>query len=350
MDQSKVTIIGAGSQGLAMAAYLGISDVECYLYNRTESHISKIIKTRQIICEGIWNERIDVCNASSQIENVLQKIILVTVPAYAHREIAALLAGHIDASYTVILSPGKVFGIIDFVEALKGAGCKELPLIAECQTTVCASRREGEDRIKVYGMKKDIPMAAGNIGEVMNRLPGCLRKCYRGADSFIETSFGNIGMVLHPLPMLLNFGAVNSGRKFRYYKEGITPVIANLIEKLDSERLKVAYRLGYGLESIKDWMKRNYGTTGAGLYEHIQTNVCYEGMEAPVSIHNRFIEEDIPYGLVPLEDTAKKLGMEVPVTTGTISFASVVMGVDYRSQGRPCGLYNSAKHGVGYGR
>ncbi len=338
MERSKVTIIGAGNQGLAMAAYLGINGVESYLYNRTETHISKIIKTREIICEGIWNGRIGVCNASSQIEDVLQKIILVTVPAYAHKEIAALLASYIDASYTVILSPGKVFGIIDFVESLKEAGCKELPLVAECQTTVCASRKEGEDRIKVYGMKKDIPIAAGNIEKVMNHLPECIRKCYRKADSFIETSFGNIGMVLHPLPLLLNFGSVDNGRKFRYYKDGITPAIAGLIEKLDGERLKVAYKLGYELESITDWMKRNYGTTGEGLYEHIQTNICYRGMEAPASIHNRFIEEDIPYGLVPLEDTAKKLSIEVPVTTETISFACVVMGRDYRSYGRPCRL------------
>lgn len=346
MDRSKVTVIGAGSQGLAMAAYLGINGVKCYLYNRTESHISKIIETRKIICEGIWNGRIDICNASSQIEDVLQKIILVTVPAYAHKEIAALLAGCVDASYTVILSPGKVFGIIDFVEALKGAGCKKLPLVAECQTTVCASRREGEDRIKVYGMKKDIPMAAENIEEVMNHLPRCIRECYRMADSFIETSFGNMGMILHPLPMLLNFGAVDSGRKFRYYKEGITPAIANLIGKLDSERLKVAYRLGYELESIEDWMKRNYGTIGAGVYEHIQTNICYGSIKAPASVHNRFIEEEIPYGLVPLEDTAKKLGMEVPMITETISFASAVMGENYRSQGRLCGLHNIAKYGV----
>ena len=182
----------------------------------------------------------------------------------------------------------------------------------------------------------------------MSRLPGCIRECYRKVDSFIETSFGNMGMVLHPLPMLLNFGAVDNGRKFRYYKEGITPVIADLIEKLDRERLGVAYRLGYELESIKDWMKRNYGTTGAGFYEHIQTNTCYGGMEAPTSIHNRFIEEDIPYGLVPLEDTAKKLGVEVPVATGTISFASVVMGRNYRSQGRSCNLYKIVKHGVDY--
>ena len=348
MDRPRVTVIGAGSQGLAMAAYLEINNVESYLYNRTESHISKIIKNREIICEGIWKGRIDICSASSQIEDVLQKIILVTVPAYGHREIAALLAGHVDASYTIILSPGKVFGIIDFVGALKEAGCKELPLVAECQTTVCASRKEGEDHIRVYGMKKDIPIAAENIDEVMSRLPGCIRECYRKVDSFIETSFGNMGMVLHPLPMLLNFGAVDNGKKFRYYKEGITPVIADLIEKLDRERLGVAYRLGYELESIKDWMKRNYGTTGAGFYEHIQTNTRYGGMEAPTSIHNRFIEEDIPYGLVPLEDTAKKLGVEVPVATGTISFASVVMGRNYRSQGRSCNLYKIVKHGVDY--
>ena len=55
---------------------------------------------------------------------------------------------------------------------------------------------------------------------------------------------------------------------------------------------------------------------------------------APVSIHNRFIDEDIPYGLVPLEDTAKKLNIEVPIATAIISFANMIMGKDYRAEGR----------------
>ena len=334
MDRDKVTIVGAGNQGLAMAAYLGRNHVGCYLFNRTECHISKLLETKEIICKGIWSDNIKVCDVSSRIEDVLQKTILVTTPAYAHREIASLLAGYMDSSYTVLLSPGKVFGVIDFVETLKEVGCKELPLVAECQTTMCASRRIGEDRIKVYGIKKDIPIAAENVGMVMERMPECIRKCYRKVDSFIETSFGNIGMVLHPLPMLLNLGFIDAGRTFKYYREGITPAIAALIERLDYERLEVARKLGYELESIMDWMKRNYDTDGERLYEHIQANRCYENIMAPVSIHNRFIDEDIPYGLVPLEDTAKKLNIEVPIATAIISFANMIMGKDYRAEGR----------------
>lgn len=339
----QVMIVGAGNQGLAIAAYLSINNVESYLYNRTIDHINKIIETKEIVCSGIWNQKVSICDVSSAIEDVLKKIIIVTTPAYAHKDVACLLAKYVDSSYIILLSPGKTFGIIDFIHSLKLAGCSQLPIVAECQTTICVSRREGENGVKVSAIKKDIPIAS--IGEdelekVLNDLPECMRQCYKKANSYIETSLGNVGMVLHPIPMLLNFGAVEGNREFKYYKEGITPTIAGLIERLDSERLEVAHKLGYDLESIVHWMRRNYGTMGNGLYEHLQGNMSYKDIVAPVSIYNRFIEEDVPYGLVPLEDIAKKLGVKVPVTTEVISFAGILMNCDYRKQGRLCNVYD----------
>ena len=344
MNKTSVMIVGAGNQGLATAAYLSMNGVECYLYNRTLGHIDKIVETQEIICSGIWNQKVCVRNASSAIEDVLQKIIIVTTPAYAHAEIAGLLAGHVDSSYMILLSPGKMYGTIDFIYSLRAAGCNQLPMVAECQTTICASRREGKNGVKVYALKSNIPIASTGeeeLEKVLNDLPECLKRCFAKANSYIETSFGNIGMVLHPMPMLLNWGSVEGGRGFKYYKEGITPTIACLIERLDSERLEVAHRLGYDLESIVHWMKRNYNTTGNGLYEHLQSNMNYKGIDAPSSIYNRYIEEDIPYGLVPVESTAKKLGIKVPVTTEVISFAEMVMNCDYRRQGRQCRIFDA---------
>lgn len=343
MNKSKIMVIGAGNQGLAIAAYLSTKNVECYLYNRTIEHIGKIVETKEIVCTGIWNKKTYICNASSQIEEVLQKVIIITTPAYAHKEIASLLAEYVDNSYIILLSPGKAFGIIDFMYYLKLAGCNEMPVIAECQTTIFASRREGENGVKIYALKKDIPIASiggENLSKTFNALPECLRIYYKKVDSFIETSFGNIGMVLHPLPMLMNFGAVEGNRVFKYYKEGITPTISCIIERMDLERLEVACKMGYKLESIVEWMIRNYHTKGDGLYEHLQDNKYYEDIVAPASAYNRYIEEDVPYGLVPLEDIAKKLSVKTPVITEVISFASVVMNCDYRKQGRLCKLYD----------
>ncbi len=310
MYKSKVMIVGAGNQGLAVAVYLNTNNVECYLYNRTLGHIGKIIDTKEIVCTGLWNEKAFICKASSKIEDVLQKVIIVTTPAYAHKEVAGLLAGYVDGSYTILLSPGKTFGIMDFIYYLKLAGCNELPCVAECQTTIFASRREGENRVRIYALKNNIPIVSTSeesLEKILEDLPECLRKCYKKANSYVETSFGNIGMVLHPFPMLLNFGIVENNKAFKYYKEGITPIIANVIERLDVERLEVAHKLGYELESIVDWMIRTYDTKGNGLYEHLQANKCYKDIAAPVSIYNRYLEEDVPYGLVPLEDTAKKI-------------------------------------------
>ena len=98
--------------------------------------------------------------------------------------------------------------------------------------------------------------------------------------------------------------------------------------------MDVAKALGYPVESLIEWLHRTYQTEGNNLYEHLQSNRYYRGIDAPKSIKHRYLEEDIPNGLVPLEDIGKMFGVLTPVTTSIISFANIVMDCDYRKTGR----------------
>ena len=72
-----IMIMGGGHQGLAMAAHLTLNDVQCYLWNRTKENIADIIETGKIYCNGIINGIAHIKNASTDIEDNLQKIIMV---------------------------------------------------------------------------------------------------------------------------------------------------------------------------------------------------------------------------------------------------------------------------------
>ncbi len=336
--KEQITILGAGHQGLAMAAHLSANGVECLLWNRTEEHIKDIIETRQIRCKGILNKVVNIAEASSDIGKVLCKTIMVATPSSAHRDLARLLARYVDESYMIILNPGRTFGALDFISSLKDAGCKRLPCLAETQTIIYTCRRDVHNSVWLYAIKQGGMISAvdpKDTDRVLNAMPGCIRENYIPASSYLQTTLSNVGMILHCVPILMNVGWIENEKvKFEYYYDGISPSIADVLERLDKERLAVASKLGCPVESVVEWLKRTYCTSGTNLYEHLQSNKFYRGIDAPKSIHHRYIEEDIPNGLVPLEDIGKNLGVETPITTNIIDFSCIVMKCDYRKEGR----------------
>lgn len=151
----------------------------------------------------------------------------------------------------------------------------------------------------------------------------------------IETSIGNVGMILHCAPLLLNAGWTESNiHDYKYYFNGISPSIARFLEKVDDERIRVSRLLGTEVESTKEWLKRTYNVRGNSLYECVQNNKAYETIDAPDSLNHRYIFEDIPTGLVPLESAGRYLGLSMTNTSIIIDLASALLNVDFRFRGR----------------
>ena len=107
-----------------------------------------------------------------------------------------------------------------------------------------------------------------------------------------------------------------------------------ILEKIDEERIAVSKKLGYEVESVRKWLERVYDVKGETLYESIQNTVPYQTIEAPNSLDNRYITEDVPNGLVPLESTGHSLGLEMKYTGIIIELANILLNRDFRSEGR----------------
>jgi len=334
----KVLIMGAGHQGMTMAAHLSANFVDCYLWNRSRDHIADIVESGTIACSGILNGNIKIKKISTKIEDLLQKLIMVATPATAHKDIARILAEYVDSTYTIILNPGRTFGALEFMETLYENGCKSMPLIAETQTILYTCRRDESCGVRIYALKDSVVISCvdpAKTKDVISQIPQCIRSYFVPAKSFIETSLGNVGMILHCAPVLMNIGWIENKKvNFEYYYDGISESIARLLERLDKERLAVAEKMGYHVESVSEWLIRTYHVSGNNLFELLQNNNYYRGIDAPTSIHHRYIEEDVPCGLVALESAASCFKVETPVASTIINFANLVMNTDYRKCGR----------------
>jgi opine dehydrogenase len=335
----KVTVIGAGNSGMAMAAHLKINGNEVLLWNRSYTTVEKYFESKTIICHGIVNENVTLDYVTNDIEEALNfsDTIMITTPANSHRELALLFAEYIKDEKFIVLNPGRTFGALEFKNILEKNSGKN-HTVAETQTIIYTCRRSGADSVNLLKFKSGVLISTINAKEnpgIISRLPRCLREYFIPAKSMIETSIGNVGMILHCAPLLLNLGWVeNTKTIFKHYYDGITPTIAGFLERLDEERVAVSENLGLKVESTKQWLKRTYKVEGDDLFQCIHNNEAYKTIDAPKTINHRYIFEDVPCGLVPLEAIGKKLGLKMKLTALVIDLANELCGTDYRQSGR----------------
>ncbi|EKP93752.1 NAD/NADP octopine/nopaline dehydrogenase family protein [Thermaerobacter subterraneus] len=338
MRVRRVAVIGAGHGGQAMAAYLGLLGFRVALYNRSAAPLEPIAAAGGIFLEGEVGgfgpvERV-ACTIGPELRRY--RLVMVVVPATAHRQVARWCAPFLGDGQVVVLHPGRTGGALAFHTALREAGNRADVLVGEAQTLLFASRVTGPARVRIYGFKRQVRAAAlpaARNAELLATLREVL-PLFTAADSVLETSLDNIGAVFHPAPLLLNAARVESGEPFEYYRQGISPAVARVVEALDAERLAVARALGLRLRSARQWLAEAYGAWGAGLYEAIQANPAYRGIGAPLSVEHRYLDEDVPASLVPMAALGRRLGVPTPVMDGIIHLAGALRGTDYWRCGR----------------
>ena len=82
------------------------------------------------------------------------------------------------------------------------------------------------------------------------------------------------------------------------------------------------------------------------MYECIQSIDCYKEIDAPDSINHRYIYEDVPTGLVPLEEIGKELNLDMKNTTLVIDLADSILKTDFRKHGRNLGALGYKKENI----
>lgn len=333
-----ILICGAGHQGLSMAAHLALNGESVFLWNRTQKNIQQISDNSVIHCDGVVRGNAKITKVSSDIGSVISNFVMITTPSNSHKDIAKRIAPYVCEDMVVVLNPGRTFGAIEFAEELKKNGVEHLPHIAETQTIVYTCRKTGYDSTNIIAMKNEVEIAAirgSDINYILEKMPECLFPYFKAVDSVGVTSFSNVGMILHCAPVLMNVGWIESEKvDFKYYYDGISRSIAGVLEKMDAERLNVAAAMGYKTDSVISWLKKKYGISGENLYECIRNNEAYQKIDAPPALDCRYILEDVPNGLVPIEHLGKHVGVKTPVISMIIDLASVTMNRDFRECGR----------------
>jgi len=342
-NRLRFAVLGAGGGGQAMAAYLARAGFPVHLYNRTAARIAEIKDSGGLMLEHEGSRsfvRLEL--VTTNLRQALRHVdlVMIVVPACAHREVASLCAAHLRPGQVVVLNPGRTGGALEFAHVLEGFGAGHGVVIAEAQTFLFASRVVRPGCARIYGVKRSVPLAALPASETPKILSMLRRPFpqFTNGETVLHTSLDNIGAIFHPAPTILNAARIESPDcDFEYYREGISPSVARVILQMDRERIDVARVLGVPARSALGFLREAYGVTADNLYDGLRGNPSYAGISAPSSVSHRYVFEDVPSSLVPLASLGDLVGVPTPTIKSMIHLASLMHDCDYWSVGRTVG-------------
>lgn len=333
----KISVIGAGNGGQAIAAYCASLGFPVCLYNRNLKRISNITDNHIIKLRGAveLESRIDLVTDDIRTAARFGELILIVTTASAHRDIAKELCPYLKSGQMIILNPGRTCGVLEFSSILSMRAELQVYL-GEAQTLVYACREIQPGVINVIGVKKRV-MLSGRTKQETRHIIQVLQNifpCFIAAENLIQTGLENIGAIFHPSVILFNAATIERNTPFYFYRD-MTPRVASFIQQLDKERLSIGKEFNLDLMSVSDWIVYAYpGTKGKDLCERMRNNPAYHDILAPGSIFTRQLTEDIPTGLIPMSELAQLVGVATPLMNSLITLTSSLLNIDFRERGR----------------
>ncbi|MEJ1975790.1 MAG: NAD/NADP octopine/nopaline dehydrogenase family protein [Acetobacteraceae bacterium] len=338
-------VIGAGNGGCAMAAELALLGRDPVFFDHAAfDHQTAPLRE----AGGIWVESrvahfpggrglhfAPLPRITTDIAAIAAvDVVIVVVPGQHHAGLIPLVLPHLHAGQIVLLNPGGVGGALVWAAALRRAGVEGV-MLAQAADLLYAGFRTSEAKVIVGDKKKRaflgvFPNAARTA--VLSRLAQDFPE-FVPAANVLEAGLQGPGMLVHPLPMLMNAVRIDRDGPFTYDSYDITPSVARAVEALDRERMSVVAALGGTVKPIEAILTDYYGVTGHDFLETVLKVPAYQRSTAPRDFSHRYISEEVPTQLVPAAELGRLFGLATPMMDAAVALASAVSGADYAREG-----------------
>ncbi|WHH58210.1 NAD/NADP-dependent octopine/nopaline dehydrogenase family protein [Petroclostridium sp. X23] len=328
-------IIGAGNGGQSLAGDIVLRGKNvAAIYDKNLQAVEAIAKNGGIKMSGpVVQGFAPIQCATNNLEEAMSAgdVFLVAITSNFHKALASEMASYIKPEHTVVLLPGYVGSSILFSNTLRKCGVKELPLIGEAASFPYATRLLEPAHAGIKARKVALPVAAlpaTRNQEFIKIVQEAIPEAYLSSDS-LSVGFNNVNPATHVAFYLFNLGKVESpeSKSSDFHSWG-TPTVVRIQYEMDAERLAIMKAME--LETI------SYDEFHEICYQNKHYAPIPQGQGLPASASqapDRFIDEDVPMGLVPMSDFGKKLGVPTPIIDLLIQMSNVVRKRDFTAEG-----------------
>lgn len=338
-----VAIVGAGIGGVYLSAFLGVGGCKVRLHDIDGVRLADVRARGGIEVEGPPDRFAALDKVTTDLPAAVEdaEIIIVATGGIYQEDVASLLAPLLHDGQIILLVQGNTGGSLVVRRALDAAGSAARVDIAEMDNYPYSCWRRSPTRIAPIVSKRFLQIATfpGNrIDSVFPRLQPLFPRA-SAAPTVAYTGFTNANAMLHVANCVANAGKIDRGETYRFYADGVTPLVAGLYRAINAERVAAAAALGADVPTLEAWFERTYGVRGATLSETCQlltTNADgpYQATGTPPSFAHKYISEDVPVGLVPMSALGAAAGITTPAIDALIEIVRCMTGKDYATEGR----------------
>jgi opine dehydrogenase len=339
----KIAILGGGNAGFTTGAFFRHLGHEVNIYKRS---LGEDISFHNFEIESIgkdcFNTTIDLVSGS--IEKVLQgsEIVFISVPGYCQDLFFEDYIPLLNPDIFTVLMPDnygsfflnhKINAKVNEKKALQSYN-----KILSTNSIPFACRKLDSRIVSIKGIKDEIKVSSiypHQIDEGLKILQNIHSGFVKGEHIF-EICLSNMNPVVHAAVTLLNIGWIErTGGQFDFYADGITPAVARVIGQIDNERIQIGRQLGVELDSLLINMQKIYRVSADNLYTALSQSSIHSSDFAPVSLDTRYINEDIPYGLMPLSMLGKMTGIKTEAIDTIIELGAIASGKTFHNDFLP---------------
>lgn len=349
-----LAVLGGGNIGHALAADLSLGgyNVVWYEHPSMRNRFQPLIDLGRVQIHDDVNCRsatAGIYKLTMNMEEALRDahVVFIGIPSYAQEIFFPEMLPHLKDKHTIYILTGNS-GALRLRKLMQESNCKANPLICETNTMPYGARLAGVGEVHLvygYGPWYDphpkledqvLPDCAAALPASRNEEAlGPLRELFPAmieTDNVLTAAANNTNMLYHPTSSLLNAGRIeSSGGNFYAYREGIggSPAVQYAVNYMSDELAKIIGALASKRILTHEAAERFWKFLLAPGQDKGPVDPV-----GPCSLKDRYITEDAPYALLPMEGLAEKLGMEVPFISALLTIASVVCREDFRKTGR----------------
>lgn len=336
-------VLGSGNGGRAFCGQIARKGYPVTMYEPLEktADFLKLREEKELFLAGDISTGGKLRAVTMDIQEAVgdADVIFVVVPSFAHPPIFQKMIPHLKNGQQVIIVPGN-YGAFLLKKMMADAGVKAAISISETASLPYACRISAFNTVMIYKKKFQMKIAT-SPAENSQKVLDIMNDVFEGYIDFtaganlLAMDLDNINYTLHPLPVLLNYGAIEKNPDtFRHYIDGVTPLIAEQMLKMDEERLAIGKALGLELMSTMDQLMMYYGRNETRTYyEYVNSDESPYKDIVGHSVRGRYITEDVPCLLAPAAELARLAGIDAPVVELCVKLSSQLHGVDYAAQG-----------------
>ncbi len=338
----KISIIGCGNAGSAVAADLALKGNNVTLLKASDSnlhssHFEKIYNDNKILLEDDNGIRVANVSVTKEFDKAIidQELIIIFVQTNYHDEIIKKISQYLEDGQIILIEPG----YLSTCYFLKYCNKNITIVEAESSPIDCRIVKPGQVKVLFRNVRNPLGVFPSKNETVAKNVLDKLGYNFVYTNSVVSAALHNPNLIVHTVGAIMSVPRIERCKEinteYSMYREVFTSSVWNLVLALDSEKMNVLEKFNCKRVSYVDACKfRNsidLSVDSTKVFFDYANNSAPTG---PTVSNSRYITEDIPQGLVMLESLGKRVNVGTPVCSALIDISSNLLKIDFRKEGR----------------